>query len=606
MSNARTTRPRWHRLVTATAAGLVLTAASPAARADATAADANPVRVQLLSITDLHGYFGDYTTTVPGAHAGEATQTVGGGAYLAAHLNRLRDQAALPEANSILFSAGDDFSGWPTETAYFWNEPTIEYLNHIGVRFSTIGNHELDRNLDYLRHMMDGTCEGRPDGDLCFTDSTGERFAGADFDYYSANVVDGATGELVVKPYHVERVDDGHGGTLPVGFIHATTSGTPNEGLSYWPADQLRFLPEAAEINRYAAELQAQGVQAVVAVVHEGFAQVGDFYNDCTNPSGPMVEMNKQISPAVDAIVTGHWHALANCLLPDPAGNPRPVVEAANHGRLISEINLQLDPETGDVLRDRTTSTNHANTRTVTPDPEVLRMAQYWRDRAQQRRNEPVVDIAGDLARTSADAEESTLGNATADAFRWAAQQDGGADVGIVMPNTLLRDVTYAPTAGNAADAPGQVLFGELMVGVIHESGGFGAALTSGELTGRGLDQLLESQWQQAADGSVTFRPLAVSSNVSYRYDPTAPVGDRVDFGQVRIDGKPLKPNATYRVATLSKDFVTRYAVPGFSALLDAHHQHRTAYSGPDALAGYLRAHAPLAPPALDRIRAKP
>lgn len=604
MSNARSRvgRPRRHRLVTAISAGLVLTSASPAAADDPAA---EPVPVQLLSITDFHGYFGDYTTTVPGAHAGDAPQTVGGGAYLAAHLDRLRDRAALPEANSILFSAGDDFSGWPAETSYFWNEPTIEYLNHIGLRFSTIGNHELDRDLDYLRHMVEGTCEGRPDGDLCFTDSTGEKFAGADFDYYSANVVGGATGELIAKPYHVEQVDDGRGGTLPVGFIHATTSGTPDEGLSYWPSGQLRFEPEAAAINRYAAELQAQGVHAVVATVHEGFSQAGDFYNDCTNPSGPMVEMNEQISPAVDAIITGHWHALGNCALPDPAGNPRPVVEAANHGRLINEINLQLDPATGEVLRDRTISTNHANTRTVTPDPEVLRMAQHWRDRLEQRKNEPVTDIAGDLTRTSADAEESTLGNATADAFRWAAKQDGGADIGIAMPNTLLRNIAHAPTAGNAADAPGRVLFGELMFGVIHESGGFGAALTSGELTGRELAQLLESQWQQADDGSTTFQPLAVSNNVEYRYDPEAPVGERIAFGQVRINGKPLKPNATYRVATLSKDFVPQRAVPGFTALFNARDQHRTAYSGPDALAGYLRAQAPLAPPALDRVRAK-
>ncbi|MFF4763316.1 bifunctional metallophosphatase/5'-nucleotidase [Streptomyces sp. NPDC001292] len=575
--------------------------------ADDTAAEAtDPVPVQLLSITDLHGYFGDYTTTVPGAHAGEATQTVGGGAYLAAHLDRLRDQAALPEKNSILFSAGDDFSGWPFETAFFWNEPTIEYLNHIGLQFSTIGNHELDRNLDYLRHMMEGTCKGRPDGDLCFTDSTGQRFHGADYDYYSANVVDGATDKLVVRPYHIEQVGDGHGGTLPVGFIHATTTTTPDGGLSYWPSNQLRVLPEAQEINRYAAELQAQGVEAIVAVVHEGFAQAGDFYNDCTNPSGPMVEMNKQIAPAVDAVVTGHWHALGNCMLPDPAGNPRPVVEAANHGRLISEINLQLDPETGDVLRDRTVAINHANTRTVTPDPEVLRMAKYWRDRLAERRNEPVADIAGDLARTSADAEESTLGNATADAFRWAAQKDGGADVGLVLPNTLLRDLTYAPTANRPADAPGRVLFDEIMAGVIHETGGFGAALTSGKVTGRELNQLLESQWQQGAGGTVTFRPLSVSNNVSYSYDPKAPVGQRVKLQDIRIDGKRLTPNATYRVAALSKEFVPNQAAPGFTTLLGARNQHRTVYSGPDALAGYLRAQAPLTPPALDRVQTKP
>ena len=44
--------------------------AMPDAAAPADIAAAETVPVQLLSITDLHGYFGDYTTTVPGAHAG--------------------------------------------------------------------------------------------------------------------------------------------------------------------------------------------------------------------------------------------------------------------------------------------------------------------------------------------------------------------------------------------------------------------------------------------------------------------------------------------------------------------------------------------------------
>ncbi|MFD0854900.1 metallophosphoesterase, partial [Actinomadura adrarensis] len=323
---------------------------------------------------------------MPGARAGEAAQQVGGGAYLTTHLKRLREG----KRNSILFSAGDDFSGWPNETGWFWNEPTIEYLNSIGLDFSTVGNHEMDRGYEFLRHMMDGTCEGRPDDDLCFTDSTGERFRGADFDYHSANLVDEHTGKPVVPPYRVEYVDDGRGGRLPVGFVFATTKLTSEEQMSYTPKG-FDFLDEADSVNKYAAILREQGVKAIVAVVHEGFSQQnGSGYNECVEPSGPVVEMNTRISPDVDAIVTGHWHALVNCMLNDPSGKPRPVVEAADHGRLINEINLHLDPSTGEVLRDRTTSVNHANTKDVAPDPETLRIAAYWRGRLPARGNTPV------------------------------------------------------------------------------------------------------------------------------------------------------------------------------------------------------------------------
>ncbi|WP_203416122.1 metallophosphoesterase [Jiangella ureilytica] len=149
-------------VLTTAAAALALTAVAPAATADQASGQAGTVPVQLLSITDLHGYVGDYTASIRGAHAGDPAQTVGGGAYLATHLKRL----AGGQPNSILFSAGDDFSGWPDETEFFWNEPTIEYLDAIGLEFSTVGNHEMDRGFAFLDHMRNGTCEGRPDDDL--------------------------------------------------------------------------------------------------------------------------------------------------------------------------------------------------------------------------------------------------------------------------------------------------------------------------------------------------------------------------------------------------------------------------------------------------------
>jgi 5'-nucleotidase len=61
-------------------------------------------------------------------------------------------------------------------------------------------------------------------------------------------------------------------------------------------------------------------------------------------------------------------------------------------------------------------------------------------------------------------------------------------------------------------------------------------------LTGTQLDAVLEQQWQTRANGSVKFAPLAVSGNVSYSYDTTRPVGDRVDPADVKIDGTAPTP----------------------------------------------------------------
>ncbi|MEV5831434.1 bifunctional metallophosphatase/5'-nucleotidase [Spirillospora sp. NPDC052242] len=582
----------------AVAAGLALVLALPGTAAAAPARAAVPV--QLISITDLHGYFGDYTTTVPGARAGEPAQRVGGGAYLTTHIKRLREG----KRNSILFSAGDDFTGWPNETGWFWNEPTIEYLNSIGLDFSTVGNHEMDRGLAFLRHMVDGTCEGRPDDDLCFTDSTGRRFRGADYGYFSGNLVHDRSGRPALPPYHVEYVDDGRGGRLPVGFVFATSKLTPQEQMSYNPKG-VAYLDEADTVNKYAKVLRGKGVRAIVAVVHEGFSQRnGSGYDECVDPSGPMVEYNARISPDVDAIVTGHWHALVNCMLPDPAGNPRPVVEAANHGRLINEIGLHLDPRTGEVLRDRTTSVNHANTQDVPPDPKTLEIADHWRKKAVERGNTPVATVTGDLTREPGEGGESSLYNLTADAFHWAANRDGRADLAVAMPGILRRDVRYAPDPANPADAPGRVLFSEVALGTVYD-GGIGVGLVRGDVTGRQLDALLESQWQRAADGTVTYRPMAVSGNVRYAYDPSKPVGERIDLRDVRIGKRPVKAHATYRIATLANNFFAKNATPGFTALFDAKRQDRSLYNGGDALWRYLERTSPASAPEPGRATPK-
>lgn len=571
------------RIVVLLIAGLLVLTGTPA-----TAAPDRSVPVQLLSITDLHGYFGEYTATVRPT-AGAPVQTVGGGAYLTTHIRQLQEG----QRNSILFSAGDDFSGWPDETEWFWNEPTIEYLNTLGLDFSTVGNHEMDRGIEFLRHMMDGTCEGRPDDDLCFTDSTGRRFHGADFEYYSATMSDARTGKPVLAPYHVEWVDAGDGRRLPVGFVHATTSLASSEQMSYTPSG-ITFSPEVERINHYARVLRGQGVAAIVAVVHEGFSQAsGSGYNDCDAPFGPVAEFNATIDPAVDAIVTGHWHAQANCMLPDPAGDPRPVVEAGDAGKLVSEITLRLDPRTGEVLRDRTTSVLHPNTRDVPPDPATLRLTAYWKDRLATRANTPVATVAQDLTRARDERGESTLYNATADAFLWAANRDGDADLAVAMPDILRRDVTYAASA-NPADADGRVLFSELAVGTVYDSG-IGVGLVRGTVPGRAVDALLESQWQ---DGGV-YRPVAVSGNVRYTYDLSRPVGDRVS--DVRIDGKPLRADKPYRVATLANNFFAKNATPGFTALFDARKQDRSLYNGGDALWRYLEATSPAGVPVMGR-----
>jgi len=577
---------------------LLLSAALVATVAPVTAqAATTPVPVQLVSITDFHGYLRPPSPADGGTIAGPdgSTQVVGGAAYLATHLKDIR----AGHQNSIFFATGDNFSGWPFEVDAHADEPTIEVLNALGVEFSAVGNHELDVSKSFLvDHMEKGKCFGTVGEDSCFTDSTGRRFHGADFDFQTANIVD-ANGRTIVAPHTIRWVSD-HGRNYPIGFIGLTVPDTPVGSTSYQPDLKAPDSVEAA--NRAAAELTKRGVKAIVLNMHDGGTDASATYDNCINPSGPAIDLARQVTPQIDAIVTGHWHAAFNCSIPDPAGNPRPVVEAANHGRLINEINLQLDRTTGEVLRDATTSTNHAVTRDVTPDPKIQGIVDYWAAAGQRKYAEPVATITGDFTRAANAVGESTLADLAADVHLWTARQNGGqADLGIIAAkpatgSTALRGDLLVANSNKPGDADGRVMLGESW-----DAYGYGNPVLTVSLTGAQLDAVLEQQWQTQANGTVKSAPLALSGNVKYAFDASRPVGDRIDPADVTIDGAALDPAKTYRVAALA---YTVIGADGYSAFKSYTNPVRN-NTDHETFAAYLKAHQTLTPAPLDRVTQK-
>ncbi|MFF4653243.1 bifunctional metallophosphatase/5'-nucleotidase [Streptomyces sp. NPDC001380] len=571
-----------------------------AAALPAAAADPAPVTVQLLDIADFHGHLQPPGPAEGGTVTGPGGRpvTVGGAAYLATHLRRLR----AGHRNTVTFASGDSFSGWPFEVDAFRDEPTVEVLNRLGVRFSVAGNHEFDVSPGFLvDHMEHGRCFGVPDRDSCFTDSTGRRFHGADFDFQSANIVGAADGRPVLPPYRVEWFAAPGGRRIPVGFIGVTLPGTPAGSTSFQPG--LRALDEVRTADRYAAELRRRGVRAIVLNLHDGAAprdpEAG--YDACGAARGPAIDVARAVSPDIDAITTGHWHTAFDCTVPDPAGHPRPVVEAGHHGALVSEIDLALDPRTGEVLRDRTTAVNHPVTRDVPPDPAVRRIADHWRTRGAARRSERLARQTGSFTRAPDADGESTAADLFADVQYWEAGRTraGRADLALVAArpatgSTAVRgDLPYAAGA-TAGDADGRVLLGESW-----DAYGYGNPVLTVGLTGRRLKAVLEQQWQERPDGSVRFSPLAVSRNVSCRYDPDRAPGDRVDPAGVRIDGRPLEPDRTYRVAALA---YTVLGADGFTAFAGYTDPVRNG-TDHEVFADYLRAHPVITPAPTDRVR---
>lgn len=591
-TKTRPSRRRAYALL-ASAAGL----ATAAALASALPADAHSGRglghhpgryqdVQLLSFNDLHGNLeppSGSSGRVTELQSDGTTKTVdaGGVEYLATHLR----QARKGHPYSITAAGGDMVGASPLISGLFHDEPTIEALNKLDLDVTTVGNHEFDEGAKELARLQNGGCHPT---DGCYTD---QKFEGADFPYLAANVLDEKTNKPILKPYWVWKKKD-----VRIGFIGVTLEGTPNI-VSADGVKGLVFKDEVETIDKYARELQRQGVQSIVALVHEGGFPSSSSYNyDCDSPgagdgiSGPIVDIAKNVTPAVDALVTGHTHTAYVCTIDDPAGRPRMVTSAASFGRLYTDTTLTYDRRTGDIARTAVQSANRVVTRDVAKAPDMTQLISKWNTLAAPIGNRAIGYVSADVNNTGT---ESPMGDLIADAqFAYGKELDPETDLGLMNPGGVRAGLTYA---AKGAEGDGVVTYAE---GFTVQP--FANTVNLQDFTGAQLVQVLKEQ--VSGGNAAAPKILQPSKNLTYTLDLTKSGADRVVTDSIRLNGAAVDPAATYRVATNS--FLAGGG-DGFTTL----GQGTNDLVGTDdlaALAQYLTANSsatsPLAPPAANRI----
>ncbi|MFC8451864.1 bifunctional metallophosphatase/5'-nucleotidase [Kitasatospora sp. NPDC057223] len=584
-----TARSRRSALVAVAVAGLIGSVAAPVA---AQAADAKHkiANLQLLAINDFHGNLeppagssGNINEIDPAT--GKVVATPAGGIeYLATALR----QARIPADDSITVAAGDIVGASPLTSALFHDEPTIEAMDKLGLDVTAVGNHEFDEGAKELLRLQNGGCHPV---DGCYED--GRKFKGANFNYLAANVTDEKSGKPVLAPYWVTKSQG-----VKVGFIGATLEGTPNivtaEGVK-----GLKFGDEVETINKYAAELKKQGVNSIVALIHEGGLAASSTYNyDCgasgQGISGPIVDIAKQLDPAIGAIVTGHTHNAYACTIPDPQGVPRSVTSAASFGRLYTEIDLQLDKTTGTIVRPSVKAENHVVRRTLAKAPDMTALIAHYSALAAPIANRPLGYIPADVNGRGSSALEKPLGDVIADAqlAGLAPADKGGAQVAFMNPGGIRSDLVYK---ASAAEGDGVVTYGEAFT--VQP---FTNMMQVKTLTGAQLIQLL--QQQVSGLNEVSPKILQSSRGLTYTLDLRKAGAARIVLDSVKLNGAPVDPAASYRVA--ANEFLAGGGdgFPAFAAGTDK----LVGASDLDLFAAYLGANssaaAPLAIPAQDRI----
>ncbi|WP_429518815.1 bifunctional metallophosphatase/5'-nucleotidase [Rhodococcus sp. BE178] len=557
-------RTRGRVSVLAAALGASLTVGTHAV--DARPPDVDTVPVRLLAINDLHGSL----QPPKGARAqisrpdGPATDA-GGAAYLAAYVDQLRGQAP----HSLLYSVGDSWGSSPIESALFHDEPTVDLLNEMGVDAASIGTHELDEGFGELRRLQDGGCHPV---DGCQFEAD---FTGAQFPLLAANMTfsDGTPATL---PYSVNYVDG-----VPVGVIGVMPSDAPSK-VSVDGVAGLQFGDEIDAIDRTADSLDFLGVHAIVVLLHRGDEQATGGPNACDVGDSPARDIATRATPKVDAIFTADSHTQYNCTVDDPAGNPRPMMQAASHGRIVSVVDMSLDRATGEVDREQTQAFNQIVTHDITPDPRVAELVDRASTQSGEVAQRPVGAVTADITREPGTGGESPLGDLIADAQLEAAR-GRGAQIALTNPGGVRADLL--------AGDDDTVTFGDA-----YQVQPFANSLQVRTLTGAQLKEVLEQQFQPRDDGSVLELILAPSATLTYRIDRRSPIGSRI--ADIRLDGGPVDPDGLYRVA------VNKFLADGgdgFTALRDGT-EPASAGTDLDALTAYLESHSPVAPPAPGRI----
>ncbi|ACQ79719.1 5'-Nucleotidase domain protein [Beutenbergia cavernae DSM 12333] len=568
--------------VVAALAGLALLAGPGAAKAG----DRPPIDVQVLAISDFHGYLSPPADAANGSieAPGGGRLTVGGAAYLATHL----DAAAAGRPNSIRVANGDSFTGWQWEVTMARDEPTIELLDHLGIEASAVGNHELDVSLEFLRdHVMGGECFGRVGVDMCFERSDGAPFSAVDFPFLAANLHDASSGDRPFASTYVRDVVGPGNQVAQVGFIGVTTPAVERIFASY-QVGRLVAEEMTQAVDEAAAELHRDGVDAIVVLAHDG-AETSGTYDECGDATGPVVDLAREASPLVDVVVGGHWHTAFSCSVTDPAGRPRAVVSPGHHGQVFADLSFRVNPGTGEIVRESVSAVNVPVTRNVTPDPEVADLVEHWVGTGGELWARPLATVTENIPNVPDALGQSPARNLVADAYRDIGSSLGEpADLALVEPYQVRNGVSYA-RGTNPQDADGTVLYGE---GWVVQ--GRASSVVTLEITGADLLDALEQQWRE--DPDVSYLPLSLSAGARLTIDAERDAGSRVV--ELMLDGVPIDQAARYRVAMSSR---LALGMDGFTVLASGTDPVR---SDMDyfAFTAWMESQGTLSAPATDRV----
>ena len=461
--------------------------------------------------------------------------------------------------NSALLSAGDNVGGSAFVSAVANDEPTLDFLNALGVDASAIGNHEYDQGQD---------------------DLNGRISESADFPYLAANVFHEGTDDHAQTPYTI--VDAGDVNVAVIGAVTTKTYGKVSPAM----IEGLEIRDPVDSVNAAVEQLEGSGEEydVIVASYHEG-ASGNAAPGEAPANSDPIFDkIVTETSAEVDAIFNGDSHQTYAYDAPVPGqdGEVRPIVQTGSSGANLGSVTLQLgDDDDWDVVDSGTEliPTENTDPATCAGNDTYEKASTVVAEAVENAKEEGSVEVGTiaddittswdstvaaydedgirrtqapvtDQANTKGDdrSRHSAAGDMLADSMTWWLENKGAEQdhevIGWMNPGGIRAELWY-DAAG--ADGDGVVTYAEANTMVP-----FGNTLNTGEVTGAQFVQMLEEQWQRDESGAPTseFLAFSVSNNVEYTFDSTAGMDEHIT--SVRIDDEPIDLEGTYTIVTAS------------------------------------------------------
>lgn len=465
---------------------------------------------------------------------------LGGAARMATVVAQVRRER--PNDTVLLLDAGDRFQGSLFFTL-FKGLAEQAVMNAAGYDAMTLGNHEFDEGTGTLGTFLGGT----------------------DFPVLACNL-DPAQPALAgqVFPYAVMDM----GGT-PVGVIGALT---PETTFLSKGAVHVGIAPVAPAVARAVAELEAQGVQVIILLSHQGIT--------------PDLALAAFLD-GLDVIVSGHSHTLLSnddpaaygpcpMVIETPSGAPCLVVATGEWGTHLGELSVRFD-EAGRpwiwsgraVLLDAS----------VAPDPAMDALVRGMASGMDSYMHHVVARTAGPVPGQDCRHGECAMGDVAAEALLEAGRT-AGATVGLLNAGAV-----------RAGLPQGEVTMSDLLTALP-----FGGDVVTTTLSGADLLEVLEHGLSRAGgetEGTGRFLQVA---GARLAWNPEAQAGHRLVRAEVRgADGNwaPVDQGTSYVVAT------NAYMAAGgddFQALArNAATRYHTGLTVTQAVRGYLGDHWELA-----------